>query len=467
MRKLRKSLYERISLGYSFGQEREAFSLVFISYFLIILFGVVVFILHVFEKDLLPVTYRYHGIIVFSLLNLWLLNRNLINPARIIILVFLPVLLLILPPLGGVFADEFYFWFPYVPIGLSIIPHFILRPIRHRLALNITLAVYLFLSLFIDSYLTHLSDGSEKIIPFVIENHFYYRLIPAFLFLFVNLALRLLFVKNHQFRTIMDEQQENLIMSEKMASMGILTSGLAHEINNPLNFISGSLNALKTLKKKYIELDSELSPGKIELLQQIEKVVENAFEGVERASSIISKLHFFANPEVSQEKVEVNLDHLLQSALKSIESKLPYYIHLISDVPKDLKVLCHEQQLRLVFTHIIRNAIDALESQEEKKREAIYISATRESHDRKPYTRISISNSGPAIPEESLKHIFDPFFSSREAGEGLGLGMSLSYMIIKEHGGNMEVKNEIGRVRFDVLMPAWMGGYPNRNGAAF
>lgn len=99
------------------------------------------------------------------------------------------------------------------------------------------------------------------------------------------------------------------------------------------------------------------------------------------------------------------------------------------------------KHLRLVFKHIIRNAIDALESQEEKKREA--------------------------IPEESLKHIFDPFFSSRDVGEGIGLGMSLSYMIIKKHGGNMEVKNEMGRVSFDVLMPAWVEENSAGNRAAF
>lgn len=240
-----KSLYQRLSLGYNFDQDSEAVSLVYINYFLIILFGVVVFLLHVVEEDLRLVSYRYHGIIAFSFLNLWLLKKRLIKPVRIIILITLPFFLLILPPLGGVFADEFYLWFPYVPIGLCLIPHFILHPVRHRVLLYISLAVYLTLTLFIDSYLILLSDGAEKIIPIVIENRFYYRLIPMFLFLFVNLALRLLFVKNLQVRTVIEAQQKDLIQSEKMASLGILTAGLAHEINNPLNFISGSLNALK------------------------------------------------------------------------------------------------------------------------------------------------------------------------------------------------------------------------------
>ena len=115
----------------------------------------------------------------------------------------------------------------------------------------------------------------------------------------------------------------------------------------------------------------------------------------------------------------------------------------------------HKQRLKLVFTHILRNAIDALETNEKRGRETIDITSARESHVRNPYTRISICNRGPAIPKKDLKHIYDPFFSSREAGEGVGLGLSLSYMIIKEHGGKMEVKNKPGLVSFDIFLPAW------------
>lgn len=455
MLKMKRTFSDRFLLGYSFDLDREAFSLVAINYFLIVLMGIVVVILHTFEKDLLPVTYRYHAIILLSLVNLWLLRKRHVNLARILILVSLPFLVLILPPLGGIYDDEFFFWFPYIPIGLSIIAHFILHPIRQRPALIITLVSYLSLSIFIDSYLIYMSDGSEQIIPFVLDNRFYYRLIPAFIFLFVNLALRLLFIKNLQFKTVMDTQYKELVQSEKMASLGILTSGLAHEINNPLNFISGSLNALNSLKDKYIQEEEELTVEKKDILKLINQVTESAFEGVERASSIISKLGHFANPRVDQEREEVDLDDLLQSVLISIESRLPYYINLTTDIQKDLKVLCREQQLKLVFAYILRNAIDALETKEKGGRESIEIKAVRESRDRKPYTIISFSNSGPAIPEADLKHIFDPFFSSREAGDGLGLGMSLSYMIIKEHGGKLEVKNQPGIVRFDILLPAW------------
>ena len=276
------------------------------------------------------------------------------------------------------------------------------------------------------------------------------------MFLFVNGALSLLFLKNYQFRKIMDAQQEELVQAEKMSSLGILTSGLAHEINNPMNFISGSLNALNTLKEEYLKLDSESTPEKKKILERIDHVVDSAFEGVERATNLISKLKFFSNPGVKQKMLEVNLESIIQSVLRSIESKLPYNISLSTKIPGNLKVFCHEQQIRLVFTHIIRNAIDAFETKEDNQRESLEIIASRESINRHPFSKISFFNSGPTIPEDSLKHIFDPFFSSRDVGEGEGLGMALSYMIIKEHGGKMEVSNEDGKVRFDVFLPAWV-----------
>lgn len=451
----RKSILDRFLLGYSFDLDREAFSLVLINYFLIVLMGIVVLVLHTFEKELYPITYRYHAIIFLSILNLFLIRKGMVNTARIFILVSLPFMVLFLPPLGGVFSDEFFFWFPYVPIGLSIVAHFILHPFRHRLLLFITVMTYFFITIFIDSYLIILSDGSEQIIPIVIENRFYYKLIPAFIFLFVNLALRLLFVKNMQFKMVMDSQYEELLQSEKMASMGILTSGLAHEINNPLNFISGSLNALNSLKNKYLNPRNEDSGGQLRLRKLVDQLMASAFEGVERASDIISKLDHFANPKVNNEKAEVNFLALMRSVLISIDSRLPYYINLTTKIQEDLKVLCHESQLKLVITYILRNAIDALDSKEKGTRESIEISATSVSLDRKPYTRISISNSGPKIPEKDLKHIFDPFFTSREAGEGVGLGLSLSYMIIKEQGGKLEVNNLEDTVRFDIFLPAW------------
>jgi signal transduction histidine kinase len=453
-RRIRRSLIERLSLGYDFGQDREAFSLVFVNYFLIFLFALVVLTLYLNREDPVPITYRYHGIILLGLLELWFLHKRWINLARVLILTLLPFLLLILPPLGGIHSDEFFFWFPYVPIGMSLIPHFILHPFRHRPVLILSLVFYLLMTLFADNYLILLSDGSEGIIRFVEENRFYYKLIPVFLFFFVNVALGLLLSQNYRYAEIMKLQQNELVQSEKMASLGIFTAGLAHEINNPLNFISGSLNALNTLQAQLIKNAGDASSGQEELLQQIDAVVEKSFEGVNRATDIITKLELFSHPEKESGRRSHSLETLVLSSLKRMESRLPYFGTLITEIPPDLEVICDEQLIRLVFTHILRNAIDALETKTDKKtREFIKIRGSKERAAGQSFARVLFFNSGPPIPEIHLKHIFDPFFSSRDPGEGQGLGMSLSYMIIKEHGGRIEVDNHADGVRFDIWLP--------------
>jgi signal transduction histidine kinase len=454
---MRKSFFEKISMGYSFSQNREALSLVYICYFLILVFIFVVILLHTSGDQLIPITYRYHAFILFCFIELWFLYKRWISLASILILVVTPFFLLILPPLAGLFDDEFYFWFPYIPIGLSLIPHFTLHPVRQRITLIITLVIYMLISLLIDNFLIYMSDGHGKIIPIVMENRFYYNLIPVLLFIYVNLALGLLFAQNYRYELIMQKQQEHLVQAEKMASLGTLTSGIAHEINNPLNFISGSLHALNTLTEQYMKEEEEKPGEKKKILQQMEQVIDRSFEGVNRASDIISKLEFFANPG-HEEKKEVNLDTLLYASLSRIESRLPYYIVLNKRIPRGLTVWCHEQQLQLVFSHILRNAIDALESKKDKNRERIEITASEKKIDGPWFTRISFRNSGPPIPEKDLKQIFDPFFSSRDPGEGIGLGMSLSYMIVRNHGGRIEVRNREGMVEFDVLLPVGIEG---------
>ena len=174
--RVRKSVIERLSLGYTFARDREALSLVYISYFMILVFSLVVILLHTSGDELLPVSYRYHFFILFSLLEIWLLKKRWITLARVLILVIPPFLLLLLPPLAGVIQDEFFFWFQYVPIALSLVPHFILHTVRDRIALLTILGIYLLLGIFIDNLLVFSSNGNREIISLVVENRFYYRL---------------------------------------------------------------------------------------------------------------------------------------------------------------------------------------------------------------------------------------------------------------------------------------------------
>ncbi len=441
---------EKLSLGYRFDKEREVVSLIYITYFIILLFGVIAIILYLDDEENILVTYRYHAFILIGLLELWLIRMGLITLARIIILTSSPFLILLLPPLAGLFNDEFYFWFPYVPIAISTIPHFILHTYRNRLALFITLGFYLILTIFIDNYLIFLSDGSEQIIPFVMAHRFYYNLIPVIIFIFVNLAIGIVFAKNYEYEQLVLKQQDELIQSEKMASLGTLTTGIAHEINNPLNFISGSLHALNTLKDDYLKLDTNQTPEKKVVLEQIEKIIENSFEGVKRTSDIITSLKFFANSGL-EDLVDLDLEKLLYEVLQTIERKIPYNISIHKKINPGTRVRCYDEQLQQVFINIISNAVEVIEETQSNDHRRIEITASETKRNGTPVTRITISNNGPTIPSKDLKKIFDPFFTHKENGKGLG--MAISYMIVKEHKGWIEVGNKSKLVVFDIFLP--------------
>jgi len=443
---------KKLGLGYRFDRDREILALIFLSYFHILLFTVVVILLHTIEEDLLPVSYRYHALILLGIVMLLLVRFRLFMLAKLLILWVTPFLLLILPPLAGITSDEFYFWFPYVPIGLSLIPHFILHTTRERPALIICLLSYLLLAIFISDFMMLLSDGSEKIIPIVLENRFYYGLIPVIIYLFVNLTLGLVFAKNRQYEKIMIKQQDELIQAEKMGSLGVLTTGIAHEINNPMNFISGGIHATNTLKNELLKLEGELSQEKSALYDQMDKIMGNSLEGVQRVTDIVTSLKFFANPGKAN-KQDHDLKQLLYSVLLIIEKNIPNNITLNKNIPPGTTIYCYDEQLQQVFLHILLNAIQVLEESNGDKQKTIDISVAEARKENKDVTCISFSNNGPPIPEHEIKLIYDPFYTLNKVGKGKGLGMAISYMIIKEHKGWIEARNENDLVIFDVILP--------------
>ncbi|MCK4880281.1 MAG: GHKL domain-containing protein, partial [Bacteroidales bacterium] len=267
-----------------------------------------------------------------------------------------------------------------------------------------------------------------------------------------NLALGLVFAKIYKYEQIMIRQQDELIQTEKMASLGILTTGIAHEINNPMNFISGGLHATSTLKNELFKMEVDPSKERRALYQQMDKIMENSLEGVQRVTDIVTSLNFFSNTGKTI-KQDHDLNQLLYSVLLSIERKIPYYISLTKEIPAGTTIHCFEEQLQQVFINILLNAISAHEETVGDKQKTIHISVAESRRDKKDVTCISFSNNGPLIPEQEIKKIFDPFFTLNDAGKGIGLGMAISYMIISEHHGWIEVRNENDLVIFDVILP--------------
>ena len=443
--------YTKFSLGYRFEREKEVVALVFLQYFMALLFFVVIILIHLTE-ELQPVTYRYHALSAMGLLSLLLLRFRWIGFVKVTTLVVPPLVLLVLPPVSGLIQDEFFFWFPYVPIALSLVPHFILHPIRNRTPLMIMLLVYFLMVLLLDNMLIYFSQSNQQMIDLVQANNFYYNLIPVFIFVFVNLGLGLLFRQNALYEEIMKKQQQELAQAEKMASLGTLSAGIAHEINNPLNFISGSLHALNTLKGEYLKTQEQILPEQQQLLDQIDQIMKSSFEGVHRASEIISSLKFFASP-VREEKRMQDLEKLLYPVLLEFEPKLPQNTRLVKEIEPGLRIRCYEEPVQQALANILENAIEAIESKVQKENERIEIWAAKDTKSRQPLARITIFNSGPLIPEDELKKVFDPFFTSKETGIGSGLGMTISYMIIGEHKGTIRIRNMESGVMVDIFLP--------------
>lgn len=252
----------------------------------------------------------------------------------------------------------------------------------------------------------------------------------------------------------LQETQSKLIQSEKLAALGKLTAGIAHEINNPLNFISASLEEMSAFVKQHPDLFKSPSENneENENISQYPELIQYAKEGVIRATDIVTKLGSLKS-RTSQISIRTTLAPMIQSALLDLKVNIPSNIKLTTEIPDDLAVECRIQDIQQVIQSIITNGIDAISSLPETNNEQISISAYREIIEEKNYVTISISNSGPLIPQNEIHKLFDPFYTTKSQGEGIGLGLSVCFNIIQQHKGIINVENKGAQVLFKISLP--------------
>jgi PAS domain S-box-containing protein len=220
--------------------------------------------------------------------------------------------------------------------------------------------------------------------------------------------------------------QDQLIRSEKMASMGVLAAGLAHEINNPLNFIQGGIWSLE----QYFE-----DKPKHEL-EEISPLINGMYIGVQRASHIISTLNHFSRQDDSLIS-ECNIHDIIHTSLVILNNQFMNKIELVLDLcNEDLMITGNESRLYQAFVNIISNAAQAIE------KDGLISVQTRMSDST---AIITISDNGPGIPDEIMPKITDPFFTTKNPKEGTGLGLFITYAIIQEHKGNISFQSEFGK----------------------
>ncbi len=257
-----------------------------------------------------------------------------------------------------------------------------------------------------------------------------------------------------------------LMQSEKMASIGQLAAGVAHEINNPVGYINSNLGTLKVYINDLIELievyeaqeeSIEQGSGALEILKAAKKKVDleylkadvkdlvgESLEGVNRVKKIVQDLKDFSH-EAEVEKEWTDLHKCLDSTLNIVNNEIKYKATVekhYGDLPQ---VFCMSSQINQVLVNILVNAAHAIE-----KSGVITLTTSAEND----WICIEIRDTGKGITEENLNKIFDPFFTTKPIGKGTGLGLSLSFGIIQNHGGRIDVSSELGSGScFSICLP--------------
>jgi signal transduction histidine kinase len=245
-----------------------------------------------------------------------------------------------------------------------------------------------------------------------------------------NKALRELHHNNEELK----KTQNLLVTSEKMASLGVLAAGVGHEINNPLNYIK---NGVVALSRKVKKEDKKLAGDLVKYFEIIN-------EGVDRASKIVRSLGHFSRAGLEENEVS-NVENIIDNCLIILSSKTRK-INVIKDFnAKNKLVMGNESKLHQVFMNLILNATQAI------KRDGEIRISTRISINE---LIITVEDDGIGIDEENILKISDPFFTTKPAGEGTGLGLFISYAIIEEHNGHINVESKLNKgSKFTVLLP--------------
>ncbi|MBU0968355.1 MAG: PAS domain-containing protein [Proteobacteria bacterium] len=267
------------------------------------------------------------------------------------------------------------------------------------------------------------------------------------------------------------EAQSRILQQEKMASVGQLAAGVAHEINNPIGFIISNLNTLKKYTARLIdfqhnqdealgkfaglapetgryiltELDHKRKSLKIDLMtDDIEPLIQESLEGGDHVKRIVQNLKSFARVDDQEDKM-ANINEGLESTLNIIWNELKYkatITKVYGDIPL---ILCNPGQLNQVFMNLLVNAAQAIE-----KHGKINLETRREGES----VLVVISDTGGGIPQQTQGRIFEPFFTTKEVGKGTGLGLSICYDIVKKHGGEIQVESRVGQgSRFTIRLP--------------
>jgi len=238
--------------------------------------------------------------------------------------------------------------------------------------------------------------------------------------------------------------RRQLVTSARLAAVGELAAGIAHEINNPLAFVRSNLSQLEAIWKELRLLPA--APEHAELLGDVDALFEESIEGVDRAAEILRSVRSFAHAG-SASREPTDLRPLLEDVLHVASAQLRSRVNVLREYDDDLpRVICAPQQLRQVFLNLVLNAAQAVEPG------GHVLVATRPDGD---HVIVSVGDDGCGIEPHLIDRIFDPFFTTKPVGEGTGLGLGIAHQIVSSHGGEIQVESTPGSgTVFRVRLPA-------------
>ena len=283
---------------------------------------------------------------------------------------------------------------------------------------------------------------------------------------------QLLESKNEQLSLInfeLKSAQQQLVQAEKMASLGQLAAGVAHEINNPIGFVNSNLASLADYADVYIRLtklikdwnesdkDTErqsieaqindmLSDENIQFMQEDTlALIQESSDGLSRVKDIVSGLKLFSRAD-SQERQIFNINDCVKTTLSMVSNELKYHCEIVTKLQDVPQVDINVGKICQVLTNLLINAGQAISQNG-------VISIETYSHDQFVY--LSVCDTGNGIPADDIKRLFDPFFTTKPEGQGTGLGLAISYGIAQEHDGDLTVKSEVAQGScFTLSLPA-------------